>query len=433
MRQILAHSSLWVIGLLPAFIALCLMPSSSVGDAAMVLNSVGRLAGIAGLGLFLVAAIVSFRVVGFDVWFGGLTKLWQTHHRLGAVSFLLLLAHPLLLAFANAGISLDSAVAVLLPQQGGTAIWVGWGSLLMMMIFLAPSFAFFGRPAYQRWKKLHRLSGLAALLAVMHTLMLERTLPYLWGEMMWLVLITAASVSLVYSLVLKRRSGKFSYTVAAIDYPANNVVELGLRAEGKPLSYQPGQFVYLTHYEKGLAGYGEEHPYTLSSAPDDPLTRIAIKALGDASFAIQQIPVGSRVFLNGPYGAFFPEQSDGKELWIAGGIGITPFLGRARYLARRQTRVDIVLIYCVQDETRALFADDLSGIAATLNGFTLVLHYFYRQGPLEADFLRYHCPDICDRNVYICGPLPLIKRATRFAIASHVSRKNLHTEEFDLL
>ncbi|WP_461519945.1 ferredoxin reductase family protein [Porticoccus sp.] len=433
MRQIFAHSILWIIGLLPTLVALCLMPFDSFGDVAAVLNTLGRLAGIAGLGLFLVAAITSFRVVGFDTWFGGLTKLWKTHHLLGAVAFLLLLAHPLLLALANVRISLDSAVVVLLPKENGTATWVGWGSLLSMMIFLAPSFAFFGRSGYQRWKKLHRLSGLAALLAVIHTLMLERALPYPWGEIIWLVLITVAGISLVYSLVLKRCSGEYRYTVENIDHPANNVVELGLHAEGKSLSYQPGQFVYLTHHEKELAGCGEEHPYTLSSVPDDPLTRITIKALGDTSFAVQQIPVGSRVSLNGPYGAFFPQHNHDKELWIAGGIGITPFLGRARYLANCQAQVDIDMIYCVQDEARALFADELGGIEKTLDGFSLTLHYFYQHGPLDTDSLRYHCPDILDRKVYICGPLPLIQLAVRLALAGGVPRKNLYTEEFDLL
>ena len=246
MRQRLAHGALWFTGLLPAIVAFFLMPAGSFSDPSTALNVLGRLAGIAGLGLFLVAAIVSFRIVGFDAWFGGLTKLWKTHHLLGAVAFLLLLAHPLLLALASARISLDTAVAVLIPQDGGAAIWVGWGSLLLMMVFLAPSFAFFGHPDYQRGKKLHRLAGLAALLAVVHTLMLERALPYPWGEIIWLVLIIAAGISLVYSLVLNRRSGEYSYTVERIDHPANNVVELGLRAEGKPLSYQPGQFVYLT-------------------------------------------------------------------------------------------------------------------------------------------------------------------------------------------
>lgn len=433
MRQVLTHGSLWIIGLLPSFIALFLLPSGSMGDVAVTLNTIGRLAGIAGMGLFLVAAIASFRIVGLDSWFGGLTELWKTHHLLGAVAFLLLLAHPLLLALANARISLDSAVAVLFPQEAGFAVWLGWGGLIMMMIFLAPSFAFFGRPGYQRWKKLHRVSGLAALLAVIHTLMLERAIPYPWGEVIWSALIIAAAISLVYSLVLRRRSGDYYYTIEQIDHPANNVVELGLRAEGLRLNYQPGQFIYLTHYEKGLAGCGEEHPYTLSSAPEDPLARIAIKALGDASFAIQQIPAGSKVSLNGPYGAFFPEEYHDKELWIAGGIGISPFLGRARHLASCRRQVDIKMIYCVQDETRALFAEELRGIEKTLDGFSLSLHYFFQQGPLDADFLHSHCPDIRDRKVYICGPLPLITLAVRLSLGSGVPHKNLHTEEFDLL
>lgn len=80
-----------------------------------------------------------------------------------------------------------------------------------------------------------------------------------------------------------------------------------------------------------------------------------------------------------------------------------------------------------------MFAAELGRIAQSLNGFSLTLHYFYQHGPLDADFLRYHCPDIRDRKVYICGPLPLLNLATQLVTASNVPGRNLHTEEFDLL
>src|SRR5690606_10961059 len=112
----------------------------------------------------------------------------------------------------------------------------------------------------------------------------------------------------------------------------------------------------------------------------------------------QQIKPGAKVRVCGPYGAFFPRHTSDKELWIAGGIGITPFLGRARHLANTGVRVDIELIYCVQDEARALFADELERLAQAIPGFSLSLHYYYQHGPLNGDFLRYHCPDMIARQ-----------------------------------
>ncbi|QIB64550.1 ferredoxin reductase family protein [Kineobactrum salinum] len=432
MYRWMSHALLWLLGVLPALIALGSLPAGTFDTAGGVLNALGRLTGIGGLGLLLVTAIVSFRIPGFDRLFGGLTTLWHIHHLMGAISFLLLLAHPLLLALAASQVSLATAVAVLYPS--GVAVGLGWGALLLMMVFLAPSFSFFGAPHYQRWKSLHKLSGVAALLALAHTFMLARTTAEPWSTLIWLVLAGAAIAALSYGLVFARRAAQHRYTVTGVARPANNVVELSLEPVGKALRYQAGQFVYLTPYDSKLqAGYREEHPYTLSSAPGESGLRIAIKDLGDASRAIGAIAHGSEVRIMGPYGAFFPVHNRDSELWVAGGIGITPFLGRARELAVRGEAVDMHLIYCVQDEARALFGDELRRFSSRIPGFSLTMHYFYKHGPLAGDFVRDHCSDCAQRQVYACGPGPLNGLVRQIALAAGVPRHHFHSEEFDLL
>ena len=434
MKTRMAHALLWLLGLLPALVAWVALPGGSFDGASSAFNSLGRLAGIAGLGLFLVAAIVSFRIPGFDQLFGGLTTLWRTHHLIGGTSFLLLLAHPLLLSLAAVAFSPASAVGVLFPPEGGASIWYGWGALVLMMIFLAPSFAFFGPPRYQRWKQVHKLAGVAAVLALAHTFILERTIPEPWSALIWVALAVAALASLAYSLLLARRASQHLYTVSAVEHPANNVVEIRLAPRGQPIRYQAGQFIYLSHDDRRVAvGRGEEHPYTLSSAPGEAGLRVAIKDLGDASRAIQGIHRGSEVRITGPYGAFFPAQTRGPELWVAGGIGVTPFLGRARHLATLAQPVDIHMIYCVQDEARALFVEELRQLMARIPGFCLTVHYFYRDGPLAVDFVRYHCPDVSGREVYVCGPGPLLALARSVMFTNGVPRRRFHSEEFNLL
>ncbi len=240
--------------------------------------------------------------------------------------------------------------------------------------------------------------------------------------------------ALVYGLVLSRRGSQYRYEVDEVTMPANNVVEIGLRPLGKPLPYRAGQFVYLTHFDRQLpAGYGEEHPYTVSSSPTEAGLRLAIKDLGDTSRALQAIHVGTPVRIVGPYGHFFPDDQRNPELWVAGGIGITPFLGRARHLAALGESVDICMIYCVQDEARALFAAELEALQSRIPGFELVMHYFYRHGPLDDDFIRYHCPDCPQRQVYVCGPGPLLSLVRHLVRANGVPARHFHSEEFDLL
>jgi len=420
----------WLLSLSPVLVALLLTGPGDYAGPGAWLNLLGRLTGIAGLSLLLVATLLCCRVPGFDVPFGGLTKLWRLHHKLGAAGFLCLLAHPLLLAFAAADVSMAAAISTLF--NASAALWLGWAALLLMMIFLAPSFSFFGAPDYQRWKHLHRLSTPAVILALAHTALATRSVPGLWGWLIWGSLFALALFALGYRVVYARLKGRNPYRIDRVDHVANNVVELVLSPLDKGLAHVAGQFVYLTPFDKTLAnGYREEHPYTISSAPGDAHLRIAIKDLGDASRAIQTVTPGTDVALEGPYGDFFPRHEEGEpELWIAGGIGITPFLGRLRHLARTGARADTVLIYCVQDESRAIFLDEIEQLLDGIEGAELAMHYFYHEGPLNQSFVEARAGDYLERSAYICGPLPLIDCAKHLLYQGGMSEHNITTEEF---
>lgn len=435
MSRRLAHALPWIVAAIPVLVALLLASAADFASAGAILNLLGRLTGIAALALLLVSAALACRVPGFDLPFGGLTKLWATHHRLGAAALFMVLAHPVLLSLSAATASLDAAALTLLPAGADWAMWFGWVALVAMVVFLAPSFSFFGEPEYQRWRWLHRLSALAVLGALAHTLLLARSLPSSLSVAIWGVLAAAALTAVAWRFVFSRQAGRLRYTVAEITRPANNIVELSLRPVNRSLKFIAGQFVYLAPYDRKLAaGYAEEHPYTLSSAPGEPALRIAIKDLGDASRAIQTIAPGSEVRIEGPYGDFFPRhESADRELWIAGGIGVTPFLGRLRHLAATQASLDARLVYCVQDQARAHFSEEIEALAAEVPGFGFTLHYFFREGPLEAEFLAIHCPDLVSRRAYICGPDPLLERARLILLRAGVARDQIVTEEFTLL
>jgi ferredoxin-NADP reductase len=61
------------------------------------------------------------------------------------------------------------------------------------------------------------------------------------------------------------------------------------------------------------------------------------------------------------------------------------------------------------------------------------MHYFYRQGPLDAGFLLQHCRDLVRRHAYVCGPEPLLERAQAILAGAGVPRRRIVTEEFTLL
>lgn len=431
-----AHRLVWLAAAVPTLLFLVYLGEGAFSSTARALNSAGRLTGVAGLSLLLVAAALSARVPGLDRPFGGLTRLWRTHHLLGAWSLILLLLHPLLLAFSASVDGVGSASATLFPPLSDLAGWSGWLALVLMMVFLAPSFSFFGRPRYERWKKIHRLAGPALALALVHNFWLSRALPPWLDVTLWSLLAALAIAAVAWRFVFSRRIGRLDYTVSDVRAVSNNVVELALAPGGRKLDHDAGNFVYLTLHDPALAsGRGEEHPYTISSAPGEQHLRIAIKALGDASRATQTLEPGTRASVEGPYGRFFkrPDHVEVPELWVAGGIGVTPFLARMRHLAGRDEPADVTMVYCVQDEAREIFGDELRELAGQLAGFRLHLHYFYREGPLDRPFLERACPDLADREVYVCGPGPLNELVRQCAARAGVPAPRIHSEEFELL
>lgn len=442
MRTPTAKLMLWFLGMLPSAIFLVTSTATEWNSTVALLNTLGRLTGVAGLSFFLVAAMLSSRVPGFDRLFGGLTKLWFTHHQLAAVSFLLLLLHPLLLAFSGMTVSIDAGMSVLFPANNPVPALIGWLSLIVMMVFLAPSFAFFGEPHYQRWKLLHKLAGVAMVLALIHSFMLARQIDFVWQYILWTLYTSLALLALLFRWGFSKRSwfkrhGRLRYQVVGASKPLSNVVELELQSQSQQerLAYEAGQFIYFTPYDSQLsAGFAEEHPYTISSAPEEANLRIAVKDLGDSSRALQSIQIGSLVRVEGPYGAFFPSgDCKERELWIAGGIGITPFLSRARHFAGKVSKVDVHCILCVQDDARALYHDELKSIADRLPGFVLTMHYFYREGAINTEFLQLHCPDFIERSCYVCGPPAMLGCVQGILHSSGIPKKHIHTEEFHLL
>ncbi|WP_440997402.1 ferredoxin reductase family protein [Arhodomonas sp. SL1] len=415
-------------------VAAVLLESRLPEGAADWLRVSGRLAGILGLSGLLVNTALSARIPGLDRWFGGLTRMWRRHHYLGAASFLLLLAHPLLLAWAALPVSVDAAVDRLFPAWSNGALWAGWAALLAMMVFLAPSFAFFGRPDYQRWKALHLLAGVAVVCSLPHAIGLAGALPKPAAIAIWGVLGVLAMAGFLYRAVLSRWVARRPYRVTEVTALTEDVAELTLAPEGRPMRYRAGQFVYLAHQSPTLgAGYNQQHPYTLSSAPEEDVLRIGVKALGDLSTALLHTPPGTPMTVEGPYGDLFPEALEGRsQLWLAGGIGITPFVARARSLrVAGVVAAPVMLVYCAENTARAYYLEELAAVAATVKGFDVRGHLFEEEGPLTAVFLDGVCPDWREREVIFCGPAGMHDHCWRLLRREGV--RHWRTEEFDLL
>lgn len=121
-------------------------------------------------------------------------------------------------------------------------------------------------------------------------------------------------------------------TVEDIIYHSPDLYSIKIRLSSS-ISLIPGQFFYFRF--KGDCINNEEHPFTVCGQPDDKSLEILIKKEGRWTHDLSRIKKNSIVSMDGPYGKF-TLSSIAPMLWIAGGVGITPFLARIRDLRKNQ-------------------------------------------------------------------------------------------------
>ena len=200
------------------------------------------------------------------------------------------------------------------------------------------------------------------------------------------------------------RSRRYKGQVLAIDALSDDILSLTCRVEGD-WHHRAGQFAFLTADRREGA-----HPFTVSGA-DDGTGRVefSIKALGDYTRRLQKsLKVGQAVTIEGPYGCFDFERDDGRpQIWVAAGIGVTPFISWLESLQAEPARApNATLYYCVRNADEAPFAERLKTLCAHVPNVTLKIRYSDTERPLSAaELAADHKPGMPWPSVWFCGPI----------------------------
>lgn len=382
-------------------------------------RSVAIVTAWAGSGLLVSSLFLMIRAGRIATLLGGLETMYLWHHRTGFAAYLLLLCHPLGLALDGWLESPLYAWQILAPWEQSWPIWPGWGSLLLLMYGLTATFAL--HLSYRRWRALHVTLALGVLLGLAHIyLLLGQTWPII-------ILVTIAALALGWRLIISDLGvAARPYRVNRVLPLATGIIEIVLEPCAGTMSITPGQFV-LARFDNGehYRGCGEYHPFTVSGIESEGSLRLAIKALGPCSSRIQSIEPGVLTHLQGPFGTFLTDSSNMPQLWIAGGIGITPFMA----LLRAQPAVQpVFLIYLYRNDNDAAFMEELNILTQRDALFELCA---VATGKALPDFhhLLSGVTDIHSREVYVCGPAAMVE--SLMPHLQQVPRQNIHIERFD--
>jgi predicted ferric reductase len=177
------------------------------------------------------------------------------------------------------------------------------------------------------------------------------------------------------------------------------------------------------------------HPFSFSSAYNGKFIRLTIKNVGDYTSKIAALAPGTRVLVDGPLGLFIEKRaSREKYLFIAGGIGITPLRSMMESIIAGGGK-DIVLLISAKTEKDFVFRNEIE--AMKREAPALKVYYIvsaptpgYESGRLDKEKIVRLVPDFFSREVFLCGPPPMMDSVVKNLSEIGFSPKHVHFEQF---
>jgi predicted ferric reductase len=409
------------------------MTYSDVSSPYALITSFSRLCALVGtyfaiVGIFLVARVPFVeRGVGHD-------RLVTWHRKLAPYSLFLIGFHVHFVIFGFAGqdqIPLYKELWNMLTKFYW--MWAALGGFVLMILAGVTSYKKArAKMSYETWWIIHIYTYAAVALSFMHQVLNgSMFVGHPLNRWFWTGLYVLMGASVLYwriGLPLVR-SMRHNIKVDRVVIEGPGVVSVIMRGRKlHKLAAQGGHFFSWRFLEKGHLLVA--HPYSLSAAPTEHYIRITVKDLGDHSRSLALLRPGTRVFVEGPYGAFTAGRSSSPHVvLVGGGVGITPI--RA-IIEEFKNGVQMDVIFRASKEEDLVLREELDYLAANSDG-TIRVHYLVgprKNHPMDARALTKLVPSFADADIYICGPTPLVESVRKAAQDVGVPKDKFHDEAF---
>lgn len=373
--------------------------------------------GIQALICMSIAQIIATRASFVEWIFGGLDRSYILHKWLGISSLTFLLIHDTVDAEMS-GLGRQGLVEEFAETLGELSLY---GLIILVVITIATFIP------YHLWKWTHRIMGGFFAAGALHYLLILK--PFKNGDPLGVYVSAVCLLGLLafsWRLLPANLRPSRTYKVASIE-KTGNATSVSLTPNGRPLRHRAGQFAFVS-----FAGQ-EPHPFTISSAPrEDGRIRMSVAELGDYTQGLdRKITVGMNARIEGPFGHFERYKPTRPQLWIAAGIGITPFLAWAQECADSDAPVN--LVFCVKSKAEAAHLDELEVLTKVKADLNLTVHVSSEQGRATAEtILRQTGLEPSGLVVSFCGPRGMRESLKAEFAAMGVRGRNFRFEEFEI-
>jgi len=403
---------------------------------------VGQLAGAEAVLLLSMGLVLVSTLPWVERWFDGIDRAAIWHRRLAIVGMVLLLLHMVMASNPSPSLLGPGLAGVGAAGLFGLVVWSvlpRWRSVLPPVVHRLTDRAARLRGVgllrkilggYERWRGFHRFTGVFVAAGFVHGLLDATTFGSLVLRWSYVGIAGTGLVFYLYREFLARRfMALHDYQVERVVRVGDGLVEISLRPLGRGLEYAPGQFAMV--FLEARDGW-HRHPFTIVSSPGEDLVRFTVKALGDWTGAIGDlVEPGMPAVIGGPHGRFTHRKGTPNQVWVAGGVGVTPFLSWMRSLDRYPVHAEVDLFYS-SAENPVPYADEINAIAARHPEVRVHIIRSAVDGRLSAaTVLERVAARPQDLSVFLCGPEMLVAATVDGLQAAGVPSARFHREYFD--
>ncbi len=398
--------------------------------------------GILAIGVMSVGMILAVRPISIEPFLGGLDKSYRLHKWLGVTGLVLAIIHWLWLKVPKWMVGWgwlerperrphaeqEIAIFKFFQSQRGPAEFIGewafYAAIVLIVLALLKHFP------YRYFFKTHRLLAIVYLCLVFHSVVLMK-FAY-WGAILGPVMAALMAAGTVAAFIsLFRKVGYSRRAVGVIEelvhHEDNRVLKVAVALKDRWPGHEAGQFAFVT-FDPAEG----PHPFTISSSwHGDGKMFFLIKGLGDYTMTLPgALKVGDFVKVEGPYGRFDFASSKPCQIWVAGGIGITPFIARMKALRDKADGRTVDLFYSTSSPDEGFIAK----VRDAAEEAKVRLHVLVpkKDGRLNAERICQTVPDWKDADLWFCGPAGFGRQLQRRFAAKGLATDDFHQELFDM-